>query len=255
MSRSSPGPVAWPACEARPSAGVESRGTASRQTRSRNRPHPSITLSVWSLQSTSSAGGPVERWNRRRASAPTDSRYLEGATVLPFDFDILDPSIRTMPWVNRRAKGSRRPGRPDAHVGQGPRVEAGVEQVQDGVLDTPDVLVDRHPAGGRLRIERAVRSPRIAEAQEVPRRVDEGVHGVGLAGGGPAALRTGRLLELVARGQRGDAGRLELHVIGGEDGQLLVWARARCRGRGSRRWGSGIPRTAAATRASPATAN
>ena len=37
--------------------------------------------------------------------------------------------------------------------------------------------------------------PRVAEAQEVPRRVDEGVHGVGLAPGRAAADRAGRVQE------------------------------------------------------------
>ena len=46
------------------------------------------------------------------------------------------------------------PRRRQAHVGQGPGVEAGVQQVQDGVLDPADVLVDGHPVGGRCLVDR-----------------------------------------------------------------------------------------------------
>ena len=35
------------------------------------------------------------------------SKYSSGVTRLPLDFDIFMPSLRIMPWVNRRAKGSR----------------------------------------------------------------------------------------------------------------------------------------------------
>ena len=79
-------------------------GLASRHSRWRNRAVPSIPAS---LHSTSSCGGLTKRWNSRRASAPTDSKYSCGRTRLPFDFDILVPLIRMMPWVNSRAKGSR----------------------------------------------------------------------------------------------------------------------------------------------------
>ena len=89
-------------------------------------------------------------------------------------------------------------GEPD--VDEGPGVEAGVEQVEDGVLDAADVLVDRHPVAGGRRVERDVRAERVAEAEEVPRRVDERVHRVGLALGRPAVDRAGRVEEaLVAR--------------------------------------------------------
>ena len=50
-----------------------------------------------------------------------------------------------------------------ADVAQSPGVEAGVHQVQDGVLDAADVLVDRHPALRRLVVDRGVGCPRVAK--------------------------------------------------------------------------------------------
>ena len=57
----------------------------------------------------------------RRESAPTESKYISGAIKLPLDFDIFVPSMRIMPWVNRRLKGSLRslgdrPTSPSARV-------------------------------------------------------------------------------------------------------------------------------------------
>ena len=64
--------------------------------------------------------------------------------------------MRIMPWVNSRLNGSRSVGGRHAEVGQRLGEEAGVHQVQDGVLDAADVLVDRHPVRGRVRVERHV---------------------------------------------------------------------------------------------------
>src|SRR6185295_11770322 len=54
--------------------------------------------------------------------------------------------------------------------------------------DAADVLVDRHPVARAL-VDHALVLPRAAEAVEVPGRIDEGVHGVGLALRRVAALR------------------------------------------------------------------
>ena len=91
--------------------------------------------------------------------------------------------------------------------------EARVEQVQDRVLDAADVLIDRQPVVDHLAVGRRGRDPRIGEAREVPRRVDEGVHGVGLAPRRAAALRAGDVLpgrmavERIARLVEGDVVR------------------------------------------------
>ena len=62
--------------------------------------------------------------------------------------------------------------------------EARIEQVQDRVLDAADILVDRQPAAlavdaGQRRS--ALLVPRVGEAREIPGRIDERVHRVGVA--------------------------------------------------------------------------
>ena len=83
-------------------------------------------------------------------------------------------------------------GLQQVHVRERLHEEARVHQVQDRVLDAADVLVDRHPVVGDGRVERRLVVVRVRVAQEVPRRVDEGVHRVGLAPRGAAAARARR---------------------------------------------------------------
>jgi len=90
------------------------------------------------------------------------------------------------------------------------------------VLDPADVLVDRHPAAGRVLVDRDGGRPGVAEAQEVPGRVDKGVHGVGLPLGAAAAAGTVDEAEAVVELERGLTGRPELDVVGGEDGELVL---------------------------------
>ena len=66
--------------------------------------------------------------------------------------------------------------------------------MQDRVLDAADILIDRQPAIDRVAIGRRVVDPRIGEAREIPGRVDERVHGVGLAPRRAAAFRAGDIL-------------------------------------------------------------
>ena len=68
------------------------------------------------------------------------------------------------------------------------------------------------------RVERALGVPRVAEAQEVPRGVDEGVHGVGLAPG--RAPHTGHVVcrKPSWERERRLPGREELDVVGRETG-------------------------------------
>src|ERR1700731_2966198 len=115
-----------------------------------------------------------------------------------------------MPWVNRRAKGSPGSARPTPPAARGPGVEAGVQQVQDGVLDPADVLVDGHPVGHGVLVDGRFGRPRVAEALEVPRRVDEGVHGVGLALGRPPAYGAGGVQEALVVPKGRLTGRPEL---------------------------------------------
>ena len=64
-------------------------------------------------------------------------------------------------------------------AGEEPRVD----EVQTSVLDAADVLVDRRPLGGALVEDRGL-EPRAREAQLVPARLHERVHGVGVASSG-----------------------------------------------------------------------
>ncbi len=217
----------------------------SRQSRPRKRRPPSIISSVCSVQSKSSVGGPTKRWNSRRASAPTVSKYLAGAIRLPLDLDILVPPMRIMPWVNKRLNGSRRPFGVKPDVAEGTGVEAGVEQVQDGVLDAADVLVDRHPVIGRVQAEGNLGCPGVAEAQEVPGRVHEGVHGVGLPLGRTAALGADGVAEALvvlaaATPRSGETRRRRAPAPA-----ALTRAPGPSRRRGSRRSGWDSPRSAA----------
>ena len=47
-------------------------------------------------------------------------------------------------------------------------VEAGIEEVQAGMLDSSDVLINREPVAGLLRIKHAVLVVRAAVAGVVP---------------------------------------------------------------------------------------
>ena len=66
-----------------------------------------------------------------------------GETTLPFDFDILAPSLITMPCVNSRSH--RLVVRDQAQVAHHLGPEARIDQVQNRVLHAADVLVDRKP--------------------------------------------------------------------------------------------------------------
>ena len=66
-------------------------------------------------------------------------------------------------------------------VGQRLREEARIHQVEDRVLDPADVLVDGEPVVDERAVERCLVVPGIGVAEEVPGRVHERVHRVGLA--------------------------------------------------------------------------
>ncbi|MNI09594.1 hypothetical protein D3C73_626710 [compost metagenome] len=106
-----------------------------------------------------------------------------------------------------------------AGVRQGAGDEAGVEQVQDRVLDAADVLVDRQPFGRGGLVDRLGRLG-IGEAGEIPAGVDEGVEGVRLAPGGGAARRTVDVFPGRVAVQR-VAGHVEGDVLGQFDRQLV----------------------------------
>ena len=102
------------------------------------------------------------------------------------------------------------------HLGK----EAAVEQVQDGVLDAADVLIDGHPGVSLFRIEGRVHVVRVGVAHVVPAGAREGVHGVGLALGRTAANRAGGVHEPGMGGQCLPGG--EIDVLGQAHGQVFL---------------------------------
>ena len=105
-----------------------------------------------------------------------------------------------------------------AVVGHRPGEEAGIEQMQDRVLDAADILIDRQPVGAGFRGHRRA-GARRAEAREIPRRIDEGIERRGLAlrraaaFGASGALPCRVAVERVAR-------RLEVDVVRQLDRQI-----------------------------------
>ena len=124
-----------------------------------------------------------------------------------------------MPCVSRRVNGSSIDGH--AEIAEDAREEARVDQVQDGVLDAAAVEVDRSPVADLLRIERQLGVLRIAEAEEVPRRIDERVHRVGLAPRRAAAVGARGVDELGNLRERRIAAAAELRGLRQQHRQIV----------------------------------
>ena len=107
-----------------------------------------------------------------------------------------------------------------AQVAQRLGKEAAVEQVQNGVLDATDVVIDGHPTVGGLAGEGQLGVVRVGIAQVIPAGAGEGVHGIGLALGRATADRAGGLVELLALGE-GLAGA-QVQVLGQRHRQLVL---------------------------------
>ena len=89
------------------------------------------------------------------------------------------------------------------------------------MLDSADVLVDRHPARQHLGVPRRLVVVGIRVAHEVPRRVDEGVHRVGLAPGGAATRGAAHVDPVLRRRQRRAPLRRVVGDVGQHDGKLV----------------------------------
>ena len=94
--------------------------------------------------------------------------------------------------------------------------------MQNGVLDSADVLVDGEPVLRLRRIKRSLHVLRVRVAIEVPTGINEGVHGVGFAFGWLAAFGAGDVDELRHAAQRRAALLGDFNLIGQHDGQLVV---------------------------------
>ena len=107
-----------------------------------------------------------------------------------------------------------------AEVVQRLHEEARIDQVHRGVVDAADVLVDRAPPVDELPVPRSIVVPRVAVAQEVPGRIDEGVHRLDLAASLPAADGARRAHPVLRERERRDPPRLVVVDLGQEHRQL-----------------------------------
>ncbi len=89
------------------------------------------------------------------------------------------------------------------------------------MFDAAAVEVDRAPVPDFVGVERQVRILRIAEAEEVPRRVDERIHRVRLAPRRPAALGADGVDELGDLRQRRIAAAAEFDGLGQQHRQIV----------------------------------
>ena len=90
--------------------------------------------------------------------------------------------------------------------------ETGIEQVQDRVLNTADVLIDIHPIGCIIDIRRRCGVWR-REARVIPRGIHEGIHRVSLARCRGAAFWAGAVAPCWVAVQRIPR-NVERHIIG-----------------------------------------
>src|SRR5712672_4013404 len=100
--------------------------------------------------------------------------------------------------------------------------EARIEQVQDGVGDAADVLIDGKPICNFGGVEGGFVVLWIAVAIEIPRGIDEGVHGVRLAARGTAAFRTGGVHKFRRSGERRATFTGEWDIFGKYYREILV---------------------------------
>ena len=90
------------------------------------------------------------------------------------------------------------------------------------MLDAADVLVDGHPARHDALVPCGAVVASVAVAQEVPGRVDEGVHRVRLAPRRPSAARALGVDPLLGGGQRRAALRRVVLEVRQADGQVVL---------------------------------
>src|SRR5262249_27425644 len=111
--------------------------------------------------------------------------------------------------------GERLDGRDVARVEEHLVPKACVEQMQDRMLGAADVGVDRHPLPLDLAIPRFAIVRRVEETEIVPTRPGPLRHGVRLAPGGAAALRTRGADPILDRRERALAGSRRLEALDG----------------------------------------
>ncbi len=108
-----------------------------------------------------------------------------------------------------------------AQVPEHTGVEPGVEQVQNGVLDAPDVLVHGHPVGDPIRVQRPFFKIWAGVPVKVPGGLHKGVHGIRLPAGPAPAARAGGLVERGLERKGGSPMAAHLHIHGKPDRQRI----------------------------------
>ncbi len=105
--------------------------------------------------------------------------------------------------------------------------EAGVKQMQHGMLDPADILIHRHPIIRRFPIKGKVLQLRAGIAQKIPGRTDEGIHGIGFAPGLSATDRAGGMDKRFIMGKRRHAIAGQIRRRGQQDRQIAFRYRHR----------------------------
>ena len=93
--------------------------------------------------------------------------------------------------------------------------------MQDGVLYAADILIDINPVPRLVPICRGI-GPRCGKADEIPRRIHKGIHGVGLAQGVFAAVWAGAIAPCGMAVKR-VAWHVETDIIGQLNRQVLFF--------------------------------
>ena len=109
-----------------------------------------------------------------------------------------------------------------SQIAHDPGPEAGVDQVQDGVFYSADVLIDRKPVVDLLPAEGSGRVVSIRVAVEIPGGVDKRVHGIGLAPRGSSTAGTGRIHKSGNPAQRRTVLLGNLDLLRKQDRKLVV---------------------------------
>ncbi len=102
-----------------------------------------------------------------------------------------------------------------------PGKETEVDQVHGGMLDPPDIKIDRHPVTDQLGQKGHILRARRAVPEKVPGTVDKCVHGIGLAARRTPAAGTDTIYEWTAR-LEGVARVFKVHVQGKQDGKVTL---------------------------------
>src|SRR2546425_6984720 len=97
--------------------------------------------------------------------------------------------------------------------------------MQDGVLDAADVLVDRHPVVRSAPFDHATLIAWRAVAEKIPGRLNEGVHGVGLAPRATAAAGASGADEGRMAGQRRTSLTADLDVARQHNREIFLLLR------------------------------